>query len=264
MYTATDHTFVVCAYGESQYLTECVSSLVQQSLRTNIIISTSTPNSHIQSIADRFGIPLYVNHGGTGIAYDWNCALGHVDTKLVTIAHQDDTYARHFAERAIEYCNKAMRPLLCFTDYGEMRGNTVVDDTPLLYVKRLMLAPLKNRKKWRSVLIRRRLMSLGSPICCPSVTYCMTNLPQPVFREGMRGGLDWDAWERISKLSGDFIYVPEVLMHHRIHEGSETSALIKDDIRSEEDLEMFRRFWPAPIAIVLNKLYRLSQRSNSL
>lgn len=266
MYCAEDHTFVVCAYGESPYLEECVSSVRKQSLTTRVLISTSTPNGHVRSVVEKFGVELVVNEGEKGIAHDWNCALSHAGTPLVTIAHQDDVYDGAYAETIVSYANRSSRPLLLFTDYGEIRmgasGTVVADHTPLLMIKRLMLAPLKVQKRWGSVALRRRVMSFGSPICCPSVTYCLPNLPSPVFHEGMRGGLDWDAWERASRLPGDFVYVTERLMHHRIHEGSETSAIIKDDIRKQEDLSMFERFWPAPVAKALNKLYGLSLRSN--
>lgn len=271
MYTASDHTFVVCAYGESPYLRDCVASLVTQTVKTRISIATTTPNDRIKSVAEEFRIRLVVNDGEPGIAHDWNCALSCAETSLVTIAHQDDVYSERYAEVLIALCNRAKKPLLFFTDYGEIRmgGTTegagvVADDTRMLRIKRLMLAPLKRERRWESVWWRRCLMSFGSPICCPSVTYCLPNLPKPVFYEGMRGGLDWDAWERISKLDGDFVYAPEILMHHRIHELSETSALIKDDIRSQEDFALFCRFWPRPVARILNRLYGLSLKSNTL
>ena len=264
LFQPSDHTFVVCAYGESPYLRECVSSLISQTLRTRVCIATSTPNELVLSIANEFGLDLIINEGEPGIAHDWNCALGCADTPLVTIAHQDDVYDAHYADAVLAYCNRAEMPLLFFTDYGELREGVIVDESRLLRIKRAMLRPLKRESNWGNIRLRRRMMSFGSPICCPSVTYCLCNLPVPVFQEGMRGGLDWDAWERISKLSGDFVYAPEILMCHRIHEGSETSALIRDDVRSQEDYEMFRRFWPAPVASVLNGVYGLSQKSNSL
>ncbi len=37
-------------------------------------------------------------------------------------------------------------------------------------------------------------------------------------------------------------------MGHRIHEESETSATINETGRYDEDLEMFRKFWPDFIA----------------
>lgn len=53
-------------------------------------------------------------------------------------------------------------------------------------------------------------------------------------------------------------------MHHRIHQESETSALIKDDTREKEDLAMLERFWPSFIAKLLFKFYRRGQESNQL
>lgn len=112
MYTASDHTFVVCAYGESPYLQDCLASLARQTARTRIIVTTSTLNPLIHSVAEQFGVPLLVNKGKAGIAHDWNCALAHAGASLVTIAHQDDTYEPRYAECLLDYCNGAMRPLL--------------------------------------------------------------------------------------------------------------------------------------------------------
>ena len=46
-YSGRDHTFAVCAYGESPYLEECVRSLLDQNVKSRILIATSTPNARI-------------------------------------------------------------------------------------------------------------------------------------------------------------------------------------------------------------------------
>ena len=46
------HTFVICAYKESPYLEECIKSLKKQTLKSEIIISTSTPNDLIKKLAE--------------------------------------------------------------------------------------------------------------------------------------------------------------------------------------------------------------------
>ena len=53
-------------------------------------------------------------------------------------------------------------------------------------------------------------------------------------------------------------------MYHRIHEESETSIILGDHARNEEDFQMFCKFWPIPIARVLAKLYSSSEKSNEL
>ena len=80
----------------------------------------------------------------------------------------------------------------------------------------------------------------------------------------MRCSLDWDTWERISRLEGDFVYAPQLLMYHRIHEDSATTALIADHTRSDEDLELFERFWPRPVARLIHARYARSLQSNEL
>lgn len=267
MYTNNDHIFAVCAYRESPFLEECIKSLLAQTISSTCIICTSTPNKHISQLAARYDLPLYVRKGNSDIAEDWNfaidCALGKYEMQLVTIAHQDDVYLPRYAEALLESVNNAEKPLIFFTNYGEIRDGANVDNNKLLNVKRSMLAPLKIPAFKNSKLVRRRILAFGSAICCPSVTLCLDNVDIPVFQKGMKGGLDWQAWERISRLDGAFLYDPEILMYHRIHEGSETSSLIRDDTRAAEDLFMYEQFWPKPIARLLNRGYAAGRDSNS-
>ena len=45
------HTFVICAYKESEYLEECIKSVKNQSVRSKVIIATSTDNLFIRELA---------------------------------------------------------------------------------------------------------------------------------------------------------------------------------------------------------------------
>jgi hypothetical protein len=225
---------------------------------------TSTPNDYIEALCKKYQIPFYINQGEKGITQDWNFAYNKADTKYVTIAHQDDLYDIHYVENLERYIKQAKKPLIFFTDYYEIRNNEKVKTNKLLKIKRIMLVPLKKRSFWNSRFVRRRILSLGSPICCPSVTYVKPNLMNPVFLNHFRTNEDWETWERISKLDGEFVYCDKPLTFHRIHEGSETSAAIAETGRGEEDYVMYRKFWPSFIARVLVKLYGTSEKSNSI
>ena len=48
-----DHTFAICAYKESEYLEECIKSLKNQTVSTNIILATSTPNDYISGLCSK-------------------------------------------------------------------------------------------------------------------------------------------------------------------------------------------------------------------
>jgi len=258
------HTFAVCAYKESPYLEDCLQSLMAQTVDSHIIMATSTPNDFISSIAEQYNLPLFVNHGEGGITQDWNFAYTHADSKYVTIAHQDDIYDPDYLENVLQKMESSQKPLIFFSDYYEIRDNEKTYNNRLLQIKRLMLLPIRLPMAEKSRWIRRRILSFGSPICCPSVTYAKENLPYAVFQHGFRACEDWQAWEMISRLKGDFLYSPKALMGHRIHEGSETSAIIEDHGRTEEEYIMYRKFWPDKIARVLNRAYSSAQGSNHL
>lgn len=263
-YSSNSHTFAICAYKQSQFLEDHISSLINQTVKSKIIMVTSTPNPYIQSLADQYQIELFVNHGESGITQDWNFALQCVKTPLATIAHQDDIYDETYTEHVLRAANNVSRPLIIFSDYAEIRDGEKVLKNHLLSVKRIMLKPLEIKSFHRSIFIRRRILSLGSPICCPSVTYNLEALDQPIFHNHFRSDEDWEAWEKISRLKGSFVYMKKILMCHRIHKDSETSAIIGDTGRSQEDFEMFCKFWPKWIAGIIEKFYSRSEKSNEL
>ena len=126
------HTFAVCAYGESPYLEECVQSLLAQKVRTRILIATSTPNSYIYGIGEKYGIPVHINHGEKGLAGDWNFAYSCATTPLVTLAHQDDRYYVNYTEDVLAAAKKCRHPLIIFTDYNELRNGKTVTTNRLL------------------------------------------------------------------------------------------------------------------------------------
>lgn len=257
------HTFVICAYKESAYLEECILSLKNQSVQTNIIMETSTPNSYIEGMAQKYEIPLFINPRG-GITQDWNFGLSKVETKYATVAHQDDIYERDYAKKILEGFESVKKPLIIFSGYGELRNGEKVYDTQILKIKDLMLLPLKIKAFSGSKFVRRRVLSMGDPICCPAVSFNLSLIERPIFKDGFRSCEDWEAWEMISRLDGDFVYIPDKLMCHRIHEESATTAIIQDNARVEENYIMFCKFWPKPIAKLINKFYTKSEDSNTL
>ena len=256
------HTFAICAYKESEFLEECLQSVLNQEMKTSVLIATSTPNEHINKIAAKYQVPVYVNTGEKGITQDWNFAYKMAESDLVTIAHQDDVYLPSYTKEIYELIADAKKPLIAFTDYGELRNGEAVITNNLLKIKRILLFPMRFFKQ--SKFVRRRCLSLGNCICCPAVTFVKKNLPEVVFQHGFRSNEDWEAWEMISRMDGAFLYSKQVAMYHRIHEGSETSAIIGDNARTIEDYEMFKKFWPEPIAKLIAKVYAKSEDSNQV
>ena len=181
---------------------------------------------------------------------------------MVTLAHQDDIYERTFLESTLRQLGPAKTPLIAFTDYYEIWDDRIAThrDFVNLRIKRTMLLHLRNKKLRSGVWMRRLLLSFADPICCPSVTYVKENLPDRLFDEELSGSIDWAAWKRISGMSGSFVYIPHMLMGHRMYTGSSTLNLISSGKRKREDCEVLCRFWPAPLAKAINELYSHSQK----
>ena len=93
-----EHTFAICAYKESKFLEECIESIINQEVESNIIIATSTNNDYITNLGEKYNIPVYIRDGKPDIQDDWNFAYQNAKTKYVTIAHQDDIYDKNYSK----------------------------------------------------------------------------------------------------------------------------------------------------------------------
>lgn len=255
------HCFVIPAYGASQHLADCLASLQRQTRPSPVIVSSSSPYDGLETLVERFGARLHVHGPNKGIGHDWNAALAQACAPWITLAHQDDIYLPQFAERTLGLVSRAPDAALVFTGYAELSNAVRVAQSPMLWIKRLLLEfGFLGRSFATSAGARRRALRFGCPIPCPSVTI---NLRQSglAFREDLKVNLDWDAWVRLANDGAAFGYCRDVLMLHRIHGDSETSAGVRDGVRAREDLMMFDRLWPGPLAAALTRLYALSYRA---
>src|SRR5215831_6892856 len=135
----SSHSFAVLAYGDSPYLVECLLALKNQTVPSEIYISTSTPSGYLDEISRRFSIPIIVTEKNRGIAHDWNFALHSAKTKYVTLAHQDDVYSSQYTEQCLKLAGKYHDMLICFTGYSEIVNGTERKNTFLLNAKKLLL-----------------------------------------------------------------------------------------------------------------------------
>lgn len=258
------HTFVVLAYKESSYLEDCIKSVLNQKYKSDVVIATSTPNSYINNLAKKYNLKVIVNDNPRGIGGDFDFAISCGETELVTVAHQDDIYDYDYSYEIIEKYKKFPDSIIIFPDYYEIKNNEKVYINTNLRIKRILLFPLRfkflsNKKFWK-----RRVLSLGCSIGCPSVTFVKQRINLPLFDYNFKCDIDWHAWETLSKKKGRFTFIKKPLMGHRVHEESTTTEIIHDNIRTKEDLEMFKRFWPKFIAKLINKFYVKSEKNNNV
>lgn len=258
------HTFVVMAYKSAPYLEDTIQSLLKQKTKTNIVISTSTPNEHIHYIAEKYGIKLFINDNPSDISRDWTFAVGCANTPLVTLADQDDNYQPDYASTVIDRYNKNKDSILIFSNYVEIDDSGKKRKMNLtMLVKHILIWPFYIVSIQRSKFIKELILRFGDPICSPSITFNLAVIgSHPMFDPDYSIALDWDAWLRMAALKGAFCFIRRPLLHHRIHAGTQTTAGIQGGKRYSEDLSILCRLWPAFIARLILKFYTRSYHSN--
>lgn len=264
IFTEKDHSFVICAYKENPHLSETIESLKNQTIKSSIYLSTSTPNDYLKNICQKYNIKMFINPNPKNAGTDWNYAYDSAPTQLVTIAHQDDLYEPDFLEETLRSIKNNEKFILCFTDYYELKMGKREETNTLLKIKRMMNWPLSLKTFYGNKFVRRRSLSLGCAICCPAVTFNKKNAGDSIFDTTYINSCDYKTWCDLAGLDGEFIYIKKRLLAHRIYAESATSKNLGENIRQKEDLEIFSKFWPKPIAKLINKIYSLSEKSNKI
>lgn len=253
------HSFVIPAYKESQYLEDCIKSLKNQTVDSDIVLVSAKNSKFLENLSNKYNIPLFINENGGSIGKDWNFALEKVNTPLVTIAHQDDVYLKSYAQEIIKSFEEDPDSIIAFTDYHEIRNGKVVKDPLNLKIKKILLFPLKLSNNRLS---QRCSIMFGNAICCPAVTYNKDRLKDYKFDLSLKSNLDWKAWVDFYKDKEKFNYLPKDLMLHRIHQESETSKQINESNRQNEDVDILKMLWPNWTGKLIEYFYKFSEKSN--
>lgn len=260
------HSFVISAYGISPYIENCIQSLLAQTLKSKIILATSTPSVYLIELATKYNLELLVNPQNTGIGNDWNFALGATNTQYVTIAHQDDIYASLYTEKVLKkMCSSQNNDvLIAFTNYWDLINNKIRENSLNTLIKNILLSPFLFSGTIRSVFLKKLLLIFGNPVSCPSVTFNKQNISGFHFSTEYSCALDWFAWFELSKRKGSFIYIKEKLVKHRLHLESETSNQISNGKRFKEEYAFFKMVWGKYPAKLLAKFYSRGYKDNEV
>ncbi|MEE8884996.1 MAG: glycosyltransferase [Eubacteriales bacterium] len=258
-----DHTFAICAYKESEFLENCIQSLKKQTLKTNIIMSTSTPNDHITSLAEKYDIPLYIRDGKSNLKDDWNFAYNHAETKWVTIAHQDDQYAPTYAESIAKRVENVPDAIAAVTDYIPIKHGEIGKRDKNSKIRHFLRTPLKNMYLCGTHFWKRAVLSLGNSICCPSVTYNKEALGESFFTSDLQYNIDWDTFLKIADTKGKFVYVDQPLTFYRVYDGATSKEFIENHKREKDDIAMFKKFWPDWVVRIIMTFYKSAYNTYS-
>lgn len=256
----TNHTFVICAYKESRYLEKCIESLVKQTVPSNIKMVTSTPNGHIKTLSEKYGIPLLVRNGKSDIRDDWNFACEAAQTDWVTVAHQDDCYNEHYVENFLQAVKGREKASLFITDYLPIKSGKISSD-PNCHIRKWLKTPLRSKRLSSFVWVRKLILAFGNSVCCPTVAYNLPVTGRPVFTSELKYNIDWDTFLKYAKKKAPFVYVAKPLVYYRIHREATSAEFIANEKRIKDDIYMFRQFWPGWITGLIMVFYKRAYKT---
>lgn len=258
----TNHTFALCAYKDSPYLESCIKSILKQSVQSNVFLCTSTPSEFISSLANQYGLELFIREGDSDIQEDWNFGCRMAQTDLVTVAHQDDVYQKDYVKILLEKYEKYPDMTLFISDYMPIKNGKAGKRDLNSFIKRILRFPLKfsgtSHLRW----VKRSVLALGNTICCPTCAYNKKILGDTIFQSDLKFSLDWDTFLRLAEREGRFLYADQPLVFYRIHDDATSKAFINDKRRVTEDETMFSKFWPRPIVKFIMVFYKKAYDTN--
>ncbi len=233
------HTFVILAYGESDDLEECIKSVLKQSSKSQVIVATSTPSDYILDLASKYGLGVIVNKEKSNKGRDYNFAINYANTKLVTIAHQDDLYNRNYTKEIVRCYKENKDATIIFTDNYEIKKDAIVKKSHELNKKRYFLLPLsisflQNKKFFKMRALRRQKY-----ICTSSITFVKKNLPENIFPIDLKYHNDWQGLINLAKDKTRFVYLRKRLVGYRMDNINVNSE------KEEETLQILEKNYPS-------------------
>lgn len=245
------HSFVILAYGESDDLEECIKSIKKQSVKSNVLIATSTKNDFIIDLASEYSLGVMVNEEESSKPVDYNFCISSVNTKLVTIVHQNDLYDRNYAKEVIKCYKQNKDASLIFTDSYNIVIDKKVKSNKNLRINKLLCLPLKYSRLNQHKYFKRLALKYRKAICTSSVTFVKANLEDKLFPSNLKYNFDWAFFEELSVLSHRFVYIPLKLVGNRQDKKKE-----KNKTWIKEDIRLYKRFWPGKL---IDYFYRKKQ-----
>lgn len=224
-----NHTFVILAYNISDDLEECIKSVINQSVKSNIVIATSTPNDYIFDLASEYSLGVMVNKEKSNKGRDYNFAIKSFDTELVTIAHQDDLYDRNYTKEIINCYNKNKDATIIFTDNYEIHGDKKIKKSKKLFWKRYFLLPLKFKLFQKIKFFKLRSLRRDKFICTSSITFVKKNIEGDIFPTNFKYDNDWQGLIDLARKNTKFVYLKQGLVGYRVEEKKINKTKITED-----------------------------------
>ena len=234
-------TIVIPAYGESPYLDQCITSIVnsQDASVQIIVIDDASPTSFVRNISEKYfpRISYIRNEKNLGVANNFNKALSSANSLFVQIVGQDDLIVDsmvkviHSAKDYVDQCF-AIHPAVKVID---SLGNSSFDMNEVI---KSIIKPA-SQKTYSGDTLRKSLL-LGDWTYFPSIIWNKNLLPEAPFSDEFKYCMDLDLLLRMCATDSALFLSDKKGFHYRRHSKSVSMAAVPKK-RFEEEMIVIRR-----------------------
>ncbi|MSP97718.1 MAG: glycosyltransferase [Betaproteobacteria bacterium] len=218
---------VIAAFNHGAYLPQAIESVLAQDYPdVELIVVDDGSTDDTPRILDRYRSSARVfRQSNSGQAHALNTGWAASRGEILSYLGADDLLEPFAITRAVDCLGRHPEASLAYCDYLliDHASNVVRRVTTGDFDRKAMLACL---------------------ICFPGPGVFFRRaayLQAGKWSEALRQIPDFEYWLRLSR-SGPFIRVPQVLTRYRVHEGSQSFALV-DAVRAEEPARVMREFF---------------------
>lgn len=209
-------TCVVPCYNYDYYLAECLTSLVNQTEKCEIIVVDDGSTDKTKEVASQFPVK-YVYQENKGLSGARNTGIKLAQTEKVFCLDADDKVDKLYVEKCSKYPGVVVTGIQHFGGFGwgAFPNTDFMRMSDFLLTNRIHCASMFDKKDWEAV---------GG------------------YDEQMKEGYeDWEFWIRLKKLGCRITCIKELLFYYRVHGDSmsfksrrpETDARIRKYIREK-------------------------------
>jgi glycosyltransferase involved in cell wall biosynthesis len=205
-------SIVIPAYGRARFLTECISSVLNQTVRDFeiLLIDDGSPTREIEDVAASFPEVTYVRQENKGVSGARNKGLELSSGEYIVFLDSDDLILEDALQVSVDILDRY--PNVAFS-----HGQAYVIDENSNVVDFWRPCPLKT-SKIRGGLEEMKALILGNYVLTPTVVvrHSCLNVVGPFDTYFRCGSEDFDMWLRLAKRY-DVAYINRPLGKYRIH-----------------------------------------------
>lgn len=211
---------VIPTYNRADYLREAIESVLAQTFRDfELIVVDDGSTDGTQELAASYNGKLkYLRQQNSGPSAARNNGIKNAAGRYVAFLDSDDIWLPEMLAKQISLFRKNPAAGLAATGYCLMDVRHQLTDTVILHEDEL--ETLRNGNHYKNFFATSGVMVKK---------HCFE--AAGLFNEGLHFAEDWDMWLRILH-HYSFAYLPEALMHYRVHPAKISETSLQNNIRN--------------------------------